>query len=110
MSEPYSALVREWERATAHHASEILSDPLTYALAHLTSRLIIEATAEISRLKSQLDGYAGRQVLHCARGQWDAILPTLGDAAPGTVLRATDTGEELELDRLGHWLPREPAA
>jgi hypothetical protein len=104
------ALVASWHRSAAHHASEILTDPLAYSLARLTQAIITEATCEIERLRSELDSYRGRQVLYCTSAQMPGLLPEITDVPPGTVVRATDTGEEVELARGGYWQPREDPA
>jgi len=62
---------------------------------------------ENARLRAELDNYHGRTVLFCTdAGMGTAALASL-DEGDGTILRATDTGRELELhDRT--WVARTP--
>lgn len=96
-----------WSAWIADHSPEILRDPLLHDLALASRRALGERAAEIARLKAQLDGYLGRQVQHCTSANAavaGAVL--IRDRAPlGTLLRATDTGQEWELTATG-WEPR----
>ena len=103
----FGEAVAAWNAETLRLAGEILVDPVAYALCHRTQHIVTEATAEIARLRAELDLYQGRQVLFCADGQLAAAAEQVTDAIPGTILRATDTGRELMLSRAGIWEPRE---
>jgi hypothetical protein len=100
-------LIAGWHEETARLAPEILTDPVAYALAYLAQQIITEAVAETERLRAELDSYRGRQVLYCTDGRLEALAETVRDAPPGTIMRATDTGRELELTRSGLWQDRD---
>ena len=48
-------------------------------------------------------------MLYCTDAQMDTAAAGARDVPPGTILRATDTGRELELARGGWWQPRDRA-
>lgn len=109
MTPGYPDSVAAWHAFAAEHAAELLAQPLAYAVAHMTQQVITEASAAIERLRSELDAYCGRQVLYCTDAQMDTAAAGARDVPPGTILRATDTGRELELARGGWWQPRDRA-
>lgn len=90
-----------------------LQDPgreVTPELRHLLQLALgalQEKNTEIAQLKAQLDAIKGHTVLHCMERDIERILGdgSVAAEADGTILRATDTGRELEL-RGGTWLPR----
>ena len=95
----------DWEAARQQHRLAILWNADTHALCHIATAVIREQSAEIERLKGELDGYQGRAVLHCTEAAMDTAAMASLDEADGTVIRATDTGRELVL--VDHtWLPR----
>jgi hypothetical protein len=87
---------------------ELPPDPLA------ERRQLAEARAEIARLRAELDRYQGREVYYTTSHHLVeslAALPT-DDLPPGTVVRATDTGQEWELvpgRPQGPWRERQPA-
>jgi hypothetical protein len=100
-------LIAGWHEQCARLAPEILTDPVAYSLAYLAQQIITEAVAETERLRAELDSYRGRQVLYATDGRLDELAQTVTDAPPGTIMRATDTGRELELSRSGLWRDRD---
>ena len=106
MSARYSELVAAWHSQTARLAGEILVQPAAYALATIAQEIIAEGTTEMARLKGELDRYQGRQVLYATDARLEQVSEQVDGAQPGTVLRATDTGRELQLGRDGGWSPR----
>jgi hypothetical protein len=70
----------------------------------LGDAVIIEADAEIARLRIELDRYQGRRVLFTTDAALDQAAIASMDEEPGTILRATDTGRELVLAD-GTWEP-----
>jgi hypothetical protein len=79
-------------------------------------RELAEARAEIARLRAQLDSYQDRAVYHTTSANAIAAMASLppDDLPPGTIVRATDTGQEWEFapdpPRLtGPWRERQPA-
>ena len=88
-------------------AGEILTQPAAHAIATRASYAISALTAENARLRAELDRYQGRAVQHCTSA--NAALAgavAAADSPPGTILRATDTGQEWELTPTGSWEPR----
>ena len=103
------------EALAAYHSlvyamtAEILTDARLATLASVTSTLASHATSEHARLRAELDRYQGREVHHCTDASLEDAAQTLThDAAPGTVVRATDTGRELLLTPHHTWVPRSP--
>ncbi len=90
----------QWREFTNAHLAELLADSLAYALGQAATRALAAQQAEIARLRAQLDRYLGRMVFHCADSHLDAAADEWPHGAvevrPGDILRATDTGRELE--------------
>lgn len=88
-------------------AGEILTQPAAHAIATRAGHAIGALTTEIARLRSELDRYQGRTVQHCtAASAAEAGVVAARDCPAGTILRATDTGQEWELSPTGSWEPR----
>lgn len=109
------AMDSDYDRAAAafrawcgQHGYSLLTDAHTHALGHLANAALGEADAEIARLRCELDRYLGRQVIHTTAANAAALasVPATTTDPPGTILRATDTGDEWELAPSGFWLPR----
>lgn len=100
----------EWREFTDAHLAELLADSLAYALGAVAARALTAQQTEIARLRAQLDRYQGRTVFHCNDAHLDAVAagqPALTpDARPGDILRATDTGREMQYRGGGEWVPR----
>jgi hypothetical protein len=96
------AAFRAWVRA---HTAELLTDPTAAAAVTAAQRALAAQDAGIARLRGELDRYHGRAVYFCTEAHAPAAQATLTAEPGGTVLRATDTGQEWEL-RGGAWLPR----
>lgn len=94
-----------WGSAKQMHMPLLAVNLAARDLAWVADHAIAELAAEIERLTAELDGYQGRTVIHCTAGQLDQAMMASLDEADGTVLRATDTGQEMVMhDRT--WLPR----
>jgi hypothetical protein len=78
-----------------------------YKIMMLAFRAVDEVQVEVARLRHALDVMASRKVVYCMDRNMDEIIlgESLSREGDGTILRATDTGRELEL-RGGAWLPR----
>lgn len=90
-----------WEhgyRLTDAEAAEVLR-------ASADRETISTLQAEVAGLRSRLDFYEGRNVIHCMSRNLPAAMAALLDEGEGTILRTTDTAEEYEL-RGGVWLTR----
>jgi len=98
-----------WAEVTAQVRGWLLTSPEGHALYKTATQVHAEFRAEIARLRAELDKYEGRQVVHCLdRDMTKAIESTWeaeGGPPEGTLIRATDTGRELEW-KAGAWLPR----
>lgn len=66
-------------------------------------RVLADRDTQIARLKAELDAYQGRTVYHCQDRDMETARAGIGE--PGAILRATDSGRELEW-RNGAWQPR----
>jgi hypothetical protein len=106
MDSTYSDAVGLWQRWTAEHTGELLTDAMAHATAHVANETIRECVSEVARLRAELDRYQGRTVHHCTEGQMSSAAAQLAlDAATGDILRATDTGREW-IFQAGSWAER----
>lgn len=95
----------DWHRVKGQHMVKILRNPVMHALVTAADHVISHQAAEIAQLQAQLDAYQGRTVIHCTDAQMDYAAGQSLDEPEGTILRATDTGREMEMTgRL--WAPR----
>jgi len=72
------------------------------------SARVRDLTARNAQLRGELDRYRGHQVFHCLDRDLEGLTADPGnfrDASPGAVLRATDTGREVQLAADGQWVP-----
>lgn len=69
------------------------------------SRELADARAENARLRTELDRYQGRQVMHTTEAHMDEAAMASLDEPDGTILRATDTSKELLMYQ-GTWAER----
>lgn len=107
MTTPYAEALQAFNAYVSQHTAELLLDPALHALAHQARAVTREADAEIARLRAELDRYHGREVFYCTAGQAPAARSSLAPSAPpGSVVRATDTGQEWQLTPSRDWLPR----
>lgn len=95
----------DWHRLKGQYMMEILRNPVMHYLVTGADQVIAYQAAEIARLRGELDNYQGRMVLHCTEANLDEAMIIGLDSDEGTILRATDTGREMELHG-GTWLPR----
>jgi len=105
---PYAEALQSFNRYIGEHTAELLLDPQMHALGHICRATIHEATAEIARLRAELDRYQGREIFYVTEDQAaDACLSLAATGtAAGAVVRATDTGREWVLTPGRDWLPR----
>ncbi len=95
-----------WDAELARLRGVIMYDAAASAIAHLAARVFTEYEAEIARLRAELDEATGARVLLCpAVHMFAAAVASTGEE-PGTILRATDTGEEWVLGEDHTWNPR----
>lgn len=93
----YAASRAAWQREMERVRAPMRYNELATSVRTLGDAVILEADAEIARLRIELDRYQGRTVMFCTDAQLDAAAIASLDAEPGTILRATDTGRELVL-------------
>lgn len=93
-------LQAQWREFTDARLADLLADSLAYAVARAATQALTAQQSEIARLRAQLDRYQGRTVFHATDANLDAVARGLPDDRPdarlGDILRATDTGRELE--------------
>ena len=103
MDSEHAQAFRAWCRG---HQAALLADPQLHALGYLAHRALSEAAVHIAQLRAQLDRYTGREVHYTTDAHLDEAATSISLwAPPGTIVRATDTGRELELTPTG-WEPR----
>jgi hypothetical protein len=95
-----------WDAELLRLRGVILHDAAASAIAHMAARVFGEYEAEIARLKAELDEATGAHVLLCMSIHMFAAAVASTGEEPGTILRATDTGEEWVLNEDRIWNPR----
>jgi hypothetical protein len=85
------------DRITLQRARAVVIDLLDRAIREVEVR-----DAEIARLKAELDGKTGRNVVHFYEGAQQAWQLVYTDEPDGTIARATDTGREW-VKTAGYW-------
>lgn len=91
-----------WDRAAEFYGGD---DGRADALIRAARAVFADLQATIDGLVAQLDAYQGRTVMFCLDAHLDEAAGQSPDAGPGTILRATDTGRELERTS-GGWRER----
>ncbi|HEY2641680.1 MAG TPA: hypothetical protein VGI66_17560 [Streptosporangiaceae bacterium] len=85
------------DRITLRRARAVVIDLLDRAIREVEVR-----DAEIARLKAELDGKTGRNVVHFYEEKQEAWRLAYLDEPDGTIARATDTGREW-VKIAGYW-------
>jgi hypothetical protein len=79
--------------------------PVFTAVMSAIRHLLADKDAEIDALRAELDRAGGRNVVVCMERDAALMQAQCAGEPPGTILRFTDTGGEMELTGQG-WQPR----